>query len=755
MNSDSKINLDDPKLTAFALGELEGEEAIQMKQVIDQDPEAKKHVDEIRATASLLSEELKKEERPRLSVAQREEILAKTVGAAKSQGAWWKSWKVGLSFGGTLAAAVLAILVMNSNGTLSRLAQVKETDATGPISGPPQDLVAEQKAEAPAELAKAAKPVASTNHIVAMKDTASDTMMSVEAEAPITVEPQPPAAPSATLAEVADMAEETSAPSGAGAAAPAKMMAATGALGQAKALSRAEGYSNLGGLKAAKKGATAYDSLAESKTSRARPGLQQTEPSNTEAYSFIAENDFKQVADQPLSTFSTDVDTASYANVRRFLVGSQLPPADAVRIEEMVNYFKYDYPAPKDGKAFSVTTEVAAAPWNSNHQILRIGLKGRETSIENRPASNLVFLIDVSGSMDESNKLPLLVKSFKLLVEQMRAKDHVALVVYAGNSGVVLPSTTGTEKAKIVEALDRLHAGGSTNGASGIQLAYDVAQKGFIKGGVNRVIIATDGDFNVGMSSEGDLTRMIEQKAKTGVFLTVLGFGMGNYKDATMQKLADKGNGNHAYIDSIREARKVLVEQAGGTLNTIAKDVKIQLEFNPKFVGAYRLIGYEKRLLNNEDFNDDTKDAGEIGEGHTVTALYELAPPGEIGASSPKVDAMKYQKVPEVKTASTSSDEMLTLKLRFKKPDGDVSDKIEVPVKNEKKEFLKASSDLKFATSVAGFGMLLRKSQYKGDLSYDQVQQIASQNTKLRGSEDEYRKEFVELVKKAKSLQPK
>ncbi|CAN5550871.1 hypothetical protein BH10BDE1_BH10BDE1_33250 [soil metagenome] len=747
MNFDpkNKIDLDDPKLTAFALGELEGEEAIQMKQVIDRDPEAKKHVDEIRETASLLSEQLQQEAKPRLSVSQREEVLAKTIGTRGRAVAWWRSWKLGLSAGGLLAAGVAALLMINLNReNSSKFAELaKVQDSAAPTRAEPQSTVT----------APASPPI-----VIAQQDAPKDDVALKESKVET----------SGLVAMADEESEAPTAVSTSGAAAPSSgAVAALGKSAMQEGLARGADYEKRGNiaqaLKMATKGYAAPESRARRDSSRTQP--MQTESSNTEAYSFIAENDFKSVADQPLSTFSTDVDTASYANVRRMLAASQLPPADAVRIEEMVNYFKYDYPAPKDGKAFSVTTEVAAAPWNANHQLLRIGLKGRESSPENRPASNLVFLIDVSGSMDEPNKLPLLVKSFKLLVEQMRAKDHVALVVYAGNSGVVLPSTSGNEKAKIVDALDRLHAGGSTNGASGIQLAYDVAQMGFIKGGVNRVILATDGDFNVGPSSEGDLTRMIGEKAKSGVFLTVLGFGMGNMKDATMQKLADKGNGNHAYIDSIREARKVLVEQAGGTLNTIAKDVKIQVEFNPKFVGSYRLIGYEKRLLNNEDFNDDTKDAGEIGEGHTVTALYELAPPGEIGATPPKVDALKYQPQPEKsqpvdrrlpeddsKLAASTSDEMLTVKLRFKKPDGDVSEKIEVPVKNEKREFLKASSDMKFAASVAGFGMLLRKSQHKGDMNFDQVQQLATQNTKIKGSEDEYRKEFVELVKKAKSL---
>ncbi|MBN8540096.1 MAG: VWA domain-containing protein [Deltaproteobacteria bacterium] len=483
---------------------------------------------------------------------------------------------------------------------------------------------------------------------------------------------------------------------------------------------------------------------------------------NTEAYSHIAENEFKKVQDQPLSTFSIDVDTASYANVRRFLNSSQLPPVDAVRIEEMVNYFRYQYTAPKGGASsqpFSVSMEQSAAPWNPRHKLVRIGLKGREGNLESRPASNLVFLIDVSGSMEDPLKLPLLRSAFKLLVEQMRAKDRVAIVVYAGSSGVVLPSTPGTEKEKIMSALDRLQAGGSTNGASGIQEAYDTARKSFIKGGVNRVILATDGDFNVGTTSEGELVRLIEEKAKTGVFLSVLGFGMGNYKDSIMQKLAGKGNGNHAYIDSIREAKKVLVEQAGGTLNTIAKDVKIQVEFNPKAAQSYRLIGYEKRMLNAEDFNDDKKDAGEIGEGHTVTALYEVVPHGVIQETAPAVDPLKYSSAgeptnqqPNQVASAGASDELLTLKVRYKRPDGDKSDKLEVPLRNESKEFQQSSSDFQFAASVAGFGMLLRDSKNKGDLTFDQVISIAERNVRIKGQADEYRLEMLELLKKAKAL---
>ena len=392
---------------------------------------------------------------------------------------------------------------------------------------------------------------------------------------------------------------------------------------------------------------------------------------NTEAYDRIEDNRFLEVSNNPLSTFSIDVDTASYANVRRFLQRGTLPPKDAVRIEEMLNYFSYDYPVPSGEGPFSASVEVAQAPWALEHRLVRIGLKGKEVAMKNRPSSNLVFLLDVSGSMQPSNKLPLLKKAMRLLVDRLGEKDRVAIVVYAGASGLVLPSTSADQKERILAALENLEAGGSTNGGSGIRLAYQTAVSHFISGGINRVILATDGDFNVGTTNQGDLTRLIEDNARSGVFLTVLGFGMGNYKDSTLEKLADMGNGNYAYIDNINEARKVLVDEINSTLITIAKDVKIQIEFNPLQVSAYRLIGYENRLLRQEDFNDDTKDAGEIGAGHTVTVFYEIVPAGR-GLSIPGVDPLKYQ-TPMGTTEVAQSGELLTLKLRYKQPDGQTS----------------------------------------------------------------------------------
>jgi Ca-activated chloride channel family protein len=463
---------------------------------------------------------------------------------------------------------------------------------------------------------------------------------------------------------------------------------------------------------------------------------------NTEDYSRIYENQFLSVAENALSTFSIDVDTASYSNIRRFLNAGQMPPEDAVRIEEMINYFTYDYPKPEGNKPFSITTTVSKAPWNEKHDILRVGLQGKTFENDKIPPSNLVFLIDSSGSMNDPNKMPLLKSAFKMFANQLREQDHVAIVVYAGAAGLVLESTPGSNKYKITQALDNLQAGGSTAGGAGIQLAYEVAKQNFIRDGNNRVILATDGDFNVGVSSDAELVRIIEEKRKQGVFLTVLGFGTGNYKDNKMEQLADKGNGNFYYIDTENEARKVLVSELGSTLFTIAKDVKIQIEFNPDQVKAYRLIGYENRILAKEDFNDDTKDAGEMGAGHTVTALYEIVP-ADSKETFGNVDDLKYQKNDKVK-----SDEMLTVKLRYKEPDSETSQLITQTVKSN--EIVELKDDFKFAVSVAEFGLLLRQSEFKGTATYDEVIKNA-QETK---GDDKfgYRDEFVKLVEQAKML---
>ena len=468
-----------------------------------------------------------------------------------------------------------------------------------------------------------------------------------------------------------------------------------------------------------------------------------------EGYEAITENDFRKVTDEPLSTFSIDVDAASYSNMRRFLNNGQLPPAGAVRIEELVNYFSYVYPQPTKNDPFSVNTEISECPWNKDHRLALIGLQGKIIPVENLPASNIVFLIDVSGSMDSEDKLPLLKKSLKLLVDQLREKDKVSLCVYAGNAGLVLPATNGMQKQKIKDAIDALDAGGSTAGGAGIQLAYKTAADNFIKEGNNRVILCTDGDFNIGMSSDDELERMIEKERERGVFLTVLGFGTGNYQDAKMQKLADKGNGNHAYIDQLSEAKKVLVSEFGGTLFTIAKDVKLQIEFNPAKVAGYRLIGYENRMLNKEDFNDDKKDAGDMGSGHTVTALYEIIPAGVASAFLKSTDPLKYQK-PEKFSNSAQGNEMMTVKLRYKQPDGVTSKLMEVPVLDENKVLATTSDNYRFAASVASFGMLLRNSAYKQQSSFKSVINLSSGAMGI--DKEGYRKEFVQLVQKAVTL---
>ncbi len=467
-------------------------------------------------------------------------------------------------------------------------------------------------------------------------------------------------------------------------------------------------------------------------------------------YTRIFENPFvKAMGGDAVSTFSIDVDTASYANVRKFLQMNQLPPPDAVRIEELINYFHYDYAPPAEGDEapFAAHVEVAGCPWTPEHRLVRIGIKGREMDAHKRPPSNLVFLVDVSGSMDEPQKLPLVVDGLRQLARELGENDRVAIVVYASSEGLALPSTTGDKQETILGALNRLRAGGSTAGGAGIQLAYQIAEDNFITGGTNRVVLCTDGDFNVGVTSTAELERMVEQKAKdTGVFLSVLGFGRGNLNDAMMETISNHGNGNYHYVDNQREARKVLVEEMTGTLVTIAKDVKIQVEFNPATVAGYRLLGYENRMLRTEDFNDDTKDAGEIGAGHTVTALYEIVPAGK-PVDVPPVDDLKYQEQP---TEAAASDELLTLKMRYKAPDGDTSKKLEWPVTDEGHSFTEATGDLQFATAVAGFGLLLRDSQYKGNLTHDAVVELAEAG--VGADTHGYRRELVDLVRRAKSL---
>ncbi|WP_324674056.1 vWA domain-containing protein [Hymenobacter sp. GOD-10R] len=470
-------------------------------------------------------------------------------------------------------------------------------------------------------------------------------------------------------------------------------------------------------------------------------------PENRESYSKIQENSFHSARQEPLSTFSIDVDAASYANVRRFLNQGQRPPRDAVRIEEMVNYFTYDYPQSTGTEPFSVTTELAACPWNPQHQLVHIGLQGRKVETQNLPPANLVFLIDVSGSMMNADKLPLVQASLRLLVKELRPQDKVAMVVYAGAAGLVLPPTSGAQREKILGAIDQLQAGGSTAGGAGLRLAYRVAREQFQKGGNNRVILATDGDFNVGEQSNDAMEQLVTQERESGVFLTVLGVGEGNLQDSKMELLADKGNGNYAYLDNLDEAHRVLVRQFGGTLFTIAKDVKLQLEFNPARVQQYRLIGYENRTLAAEDFNNDRKDAGELGSGHTVTALYEVVPVG----APPVVDKLKYQPTATVTSGANSAD-VMTVKLRYKEPQGTTSRLLERSLRGTANPIDKASENLRFAAAVAQFGMLLRQSDYLGSATYANTINLASG---ARGKDPEgYRAELVRLVKMAEGLRP-
>ena len=483
---------------------------------------------------------------------------------------------------------------------------------------------------------------------------------------------------------------------------------------------------------------------------------QQQDAQAGERYARFDENRPRTSSEQPLSTFSIDVDTASYANVRRFLTSGRLPPPDAVRIEEMVNYFRYDYPQPVGDRPFSVTLEAAECPWHSGRRLVRIGLEGRDIDRRERPAGNLVFLIDVSGSMSAANKLPLVKQALAMLVEELTENDSVAIVTYAGDAGVKLPATSGDQKGKILAVIESLSPGGSTHGSAGINLAYEQAVERFIPGGVNRVILATDGDLNVGVTSDEALVDLIRQKAAGGTFLTVLGFGEGNLQDAKMEKIADNGNGVYAYIDGAREARKVLVEQLTGSTITIAKDVKIQVEFNPTQVASYRLLGYENRIMAAEDFRNDRKDAGEIGAGHSVTALYEITLVGDAEDGPTGAEPLKYQP-PQPKPApeatlidEEASRELLTVKLRWKQPEGDASTLDEVPLVDRGGAFEQASADLRFAGAVAAFGMVLRNSEHKGEATLPLVAKIAA--GALGPDRGGYRAEFLDLVRKAETL---
>jgi Ca-activated chloride channel family protein len=716
---------DDPRLTAYALDEMEPAERVEFEKYLQQDAAARQAVAEIRATVASLTTALAEEPWPtaiKRDLAQAAILPGMDPRRLDGGGSLTTSLSKRIKFpqfyymvSGLAAACFAAFFVY-----------WQENQPTHELK---------QYIEVP---------------LVAAKDKSGAVAMPVDlpASEPESEQVRPAPSPMAQSRELNDNSNKAESNGGARAK---------------ESRPEASGY-----MQTMAKPATARTVNLQEMASL----LRRERDANTEAYGYRKDNDYLRTADHPLSTFSADVDTASYANVRRFLAQGQRPPADAVRIEEMVNYFPYDYAGPRgsdshgevNGAPFAAHLEVAGAPWAPEHRLVRIGLKGREVTDASRPAANLVFLLDVSGSMNAPNKLPLVKQSLRMLVGKLRPDDRVAIAVYAGASGLALPSTPASHQAEILEAIDRLEAEGSTNGAMGIQLAYDVAKANFIPGGVNRVILATDGDFNVGVTGEGELVRLIAEKARSGVFLSVLGFGMGNLKDATLEQLAGKGNGNYAYIDSLSEARKSLVEQAGGTLVTIAKDVKLQVEFNPAVVQAYRLIGYENRLLAKEDFNNDKVDAGEIGAGHTVTALYEIVPVGvDMNGETPAVDALKYQRVPINRAPATAASkqrdgivappaqnpEMLTVKIRYKDPAGDVSRKLEFPLYDTGGRFEDATQDFKFASAVAAFGMVLRDSPHKGAATLTDI--AAWGRAGLGSDAGGYRNEFLGLVARSEA----
>jgi Ca-activated chloride channel family protein len=683
------MNPNDPKLTAYILDELTDADRSEVESAISADAQLAAEVEHLRATAESLETHLKDEASAGLTQAQRAAVLS-GQGTTKRRG---RTLRRTLMIGGSsLLAASLLFAVMTPH--LGRARQAAQ--------GLPPSL-------------------------------------------PSTSTPTPSPAESELASETLSY-QLRSAPSTDAASRPGTLRDSTRPL--YGALNVWSDPSSAAGPPSDQSVALITPSRESAAFAHADEYPQHTR-SSAESYAPIEDNAFQATMDSPLSTFSIDVDTAAYANMRRFIRQGTLPPPNAVRIEEMINYFSYDYPQPTDAHPFSVSVDAATAPWAPEHRLVRIGLKGREVVAADRPPSNLVFLIDVSGSMRADTKLPLLRKSMKMLVERLDERDRIAIVVYAGSSGLVLPSTPCDEVQTIMSALDGLRSGGSTHGSAGIRLAYETARAGYIEGGVNRVILATDGDFNVGITDRGELTSFVAEQAKSNVFLTVLGFGMGNLNDATLESISGEGNGTYAYIDTINEARKVLGEQLTGTLITIAKDVKIQVEFNPAQVAAYRLIGYENRILAKEDFNDDTKDAGEIGAGHTVTALYEIVPVGQ-PIRTGDVDPLKYQTPTQELSDAALSGEMLTVKLRYKPPTGETSTLMVVPFTDDGRPMADAPPDLQFSAAVASYGMLLRNSPHRGTANWDMVLELAESG--MNADRHGYRTEFMDLVRQARAI---
>ena len=779
-------DLNDPIWTAYALGEITDEkERAEIESILEKSEETRRLVEEIREAAGLLKEELRAEQPVGLTQSQRQRIEER-AGTGKNRFGWKPAWALATAAAAVLMISFVAVRHFRQIGpvpdnnqialvTPQELPQAPQRstgilDKPGTYATPAAAADSKSKAESMAaaqpgpdayrlKSGESATVSATAPTILAESDEAAGKLLTDKKVAEL------PKVRSDVLDAIKVMGGVVKDAPGSGSGmgggrgygvGPGISGAVPGGVvpGEvAKQLSIQPSMSITASSLAPTVSDVRYGRLGPPPPPRPRKGMYPPwrKPGadfNTEAYDSIQDNPFLDASQNPLSTFSIDVDTASYSNVRRFLDGGSLPPKDAVRVEELVNYFDYDYKGPKNDKPFAVNFEITEAPWKPEHRLLRIGLKAREMVPGKRPDSNLVLLLDVSGSMADQNKLPLVKESMTLLVDRLTESDRIAIVVYASDTSVFLQSTSGDQKDRLRRAIERLHAGGSTNGAGGIQLAYQTAKDNFIKGGINRVILATDGDFNVGITNRGDLTRLIEEKAKSGIYLSALGFGMGNYKDSTLELLANKGRGNYAYIDTLNEAKKVLVEQINSTLVSIAKDVKIQVEFNPQRVSSYRLIGYEDRIMAKEDFNDDEKQAGVIGAGHAVTALYEIVPVG-VSESKPGVDPLKYQKPPQPSSAA-QGDELLTVKIRSKEPEGDKSVLSEFAVKESREKFSNASGDFKFAAAVAAFGMSLRDSPYKGSANLEKALDWA----KAGKGDDEhgYRQEFIRLIHRAISI---
>lgn len=770
------IDPNDPILTAYVLDELNDEQRALVERAIESDASLRQTVDEIRTTAQALEHELHAEPAAALTSDQRAylesrmEPTAEPASFSIHRTAWWAGGITALAACMTVAILFAQYFAGDNNASNDPLA-ISRDAAPSEDGEALYSMMVDEGASSAGEEMREAKTI--REELGALRDASNEAATLGEAAAKSGRASEGERgelervrgrgnelmfsqAPNQTATASPQLQPRPTAPP------PSNTLSVPGGGGGGGA---SGGMTPPPGAPARRGGAGgAVDDFVRQIDPRSRdqipaeqdanrPADRRDEP-NTENYNFIVENDFiVPRGEQALSTFSIDVDTASFTNTRRFLEAGQLPPPDAVRIEELLNYFKYDDPAPSGDDPFAVNFEVGPAPWKAEHRLVRIGLRGKEIELDNRPPTNLVFLIDVSGSMNRPEKLPLLKKAFTMLVDSLTPDDRVAMAVYAGASGLVLPSTFAYNREQVFHAIDSLSAGGSTNGGAGIELAYNIAQQHFIDGGINRVILATDGDFNVGVSSEGDLVRMIEAKRETGVFLSVLGFGTGNLQDAKMEQLADKGNGQYAYIDSVDEAKRVLVDELGGTLVTIAKDVKVQVEFNPAQVAAYRLIGYENRLLAAQDFADDTKDAGELGAGMSVTALYEIVPVG-IEFDQAEMDDLKYQqpaKPVEPEDADEAvTNELMTVKLRYKEPDGDESKLLTFPLVDPKNDLEATSDDFRFASSVAAFGMLLRDSKYRGAADWSLVHELA-QNA-LGEDRGKSRAAFLEMIAKARRL---